>query len=161
MEQGAKTEDLQTKRREFDPQDAKGFEFTPMTKQRRRLFGTVLLLALGAAWLFRTRTDRNDPRGVARYRWKWGRAVELSIDRDRDGRADVLVLYPGHFGDFAADDVPRELWADQNLDGRFDLTWRREPDLVVRRDIDNDGTLETVLRGEKALRFKSELLLFE
>ena len=131
-------------------------------KMRILIIAIVAGVCLGAsAWMFRVRTDNNDPRGVIRYRWKWGRASEISIDRDRDGRADVKVFYPGRFRDFASDDPPRELWADQNLDGRFDVMWRREDSLIVRRDVDDDGILETELRGADAERFKADLTLFK
>lgn len=135
-----------------------------MIKMRRiAIVAAVLAVAAAStAWLFRTRTDRDDSRGVIRYRWAWGRASEISVDRDRDGRSDLKVVYPRKFRDFAADDPPRELWADQDFDGRFDVMWRRGEDgLIVRRDDNDDGSLETELRGAEAERFKADMTLFK
>jgi hypothetical protein len=131
---------------------------------KRQIIIIAVLLGLAASvgiWLFRIRTDNDDPRGIVRYRWKWGLASEILIDRDRDGRFDLKVIYPGRFREFASDDSPHELWADQNFDGRFDVMWRVEGGLVVRQDIDGDGVFETEVRGTEAERFRAELTLFK
>jgi hypothetical protein len=136
-----------------------------MTTMRRTIASTTVFMVVVSAaaflWMFRSRTDHDDARGVVTYRWRWARASELTFDRDRDGRTDLRVLYSEHFSDFASDDPPRELWADQNFDGRYDLNWYRGTELILRRDSDHDGAFETVLRGAEAERMRSTLSFFE
>lgn len=113
-----------------------------------------------AVWLFRTRTEVHDPRGVVRYQWRWGYAKELTIDRDRDGRVDMRAIYRGHFREFAADDQPIELWVDQDFDGQFDGRWQRNDDFVVTLDKDHDGVFETRMLGAAAEAYVSRWSLF-
>jgi hypothetical protein len=134
---------------------------------RRRVIAVTLLLAAIAAsgiagWLlFHTTTRDNPALGVLRFHRFFGRVTKVSLDVNRDGRADAVSLFHWNRPYQDLTDVPQdhyELREDRNFDGRFD-TWLRpvmdngsRTGLVVFEvDLDGDGEFDWRFETEDSL----------
>ena len=120
----------------------------------RTILAVVLLVVIAASgivgWLlFRTTTRENPALGILRYHHFFGRITKVTIDSNRDGKADAQALFHWSrpFRDLT--DVRQqhyELREDRNFDGEWD-TWLfpvREDDphadaVVFQVDLDSDG----------------------
>ncbi len=124
-----------------------------MKSRRLVLAASVAVLTVGVAvaglYLFRTTVEARADGAVVRHTWRWGMAYSASIDRDGDGRIDILAFLQPGLADFYTDVPPREVLLDLDLDGRFDhrLVYAAVDRLEL--DVDGDGEFETTLTGSQ------------
>jgi hypothetical protein len=129
--------------------------------QRARLAVVVAItvVGIGAVW-FMNRTVREDSShwGYVYYTLRWGRAVEMQVDRDRNGviefRGAYLTRDPRYTHSW-----PDEAWEDWNQDGVFEKHYWMSGIQQIERlelDTDNDGTYDEILVGEDAARHFKE-----
>ena len=117
---------------------------------KRLAFAVAVAVLLGGGWwLFRVTTVENDTVGIVRYKRSFGRIVAIEADRDRDGRAEVVVTYSWsrpytQGGDSGAGCLdPGHTAEDRNRDGRWD-TWYEavgpstQGECVYRYSVDMD-----------------------
>ena len=97
------------------------------------------------------RTD-NDYWGDPLIRMRWGKPVELIVDRDRNGSPEVRASYSG-YDELSPHATPDEVWEDWNSDGFFErhFTYSRAPrELLLEVDTTGDRQYDLKLRGQAA-----------
>ncbi|MCP4667473.1 MAG: hypothetical protein GY849_14020 [Deltaproteobacteria bacterium] len=119
----------------------------------------VGLIAVGATffYLFRVRVVDIPAVGRATLGYRWGKAHELSIDVNRDGRIDARYLIAGRFGQYSPHDPAIESWESSRCDGTFDIhIVHAESGKLERieRDLDRNGKYEIMLYDEDAVEFR-------
>lgn len=107
------------------------------------------------AHYFRSETTDDPTWGRMIKKWRWGRPVELTLDRNRDGKVDVKIRYRGTSNAFITDEVPEEYWQDTEYRGFFDLHVVFSSGSVQRIELDRDGNgaPERILIGADAVTF--------
>jgi hypothetical protein len=82
---------------------------------------------VAAILLFGSNTRIDDYWGETTTRRRWGIEREKLIDRDRNGRPDVRVIYPARHWKIATHDSPSRVLVDNDLDGVFEIDWQAGP----------------------------------
>jgi hypothetical protein len=119
----------------------------------------VVALAAGLLWYVnRTDCEASDYWGQVCYGFRWGFAVELTIDRDQDGQPEVRARYDGGrpgYDPRYTHSVPEEVWEDNDGDGSFELhqIWQQGKVNKVQLDTDGDGTYDRELLGTEAVEY--------
>jgi len=83
---------------------------------------------------------------------RWGKPVELIVDRDRNGSPEVRASYSG-YDELSPHATPDEVWEDWNSDGFFErhFTYSRAPrELILEVDTTGDRQYDLKLRGQAA-----------
>jgi hypothetical protein len=89
--------------------------------------GGLVIVVASVAFLFGSRTRRDDYWGDTTIRKRWGVEREILIDRDLNGNADVRITYPGLHRTIATHDRPEVLQIDNDPDGTFEIEWKSGP----------------------------------
>jgi hypothetical protein len=123
----------------------------------RLAFVAVLLAACAMAYAFRWRTREHAYWGNVREIWRWGRAAEMRVDRNRDGRPDLRLLYDRGSATFD-NNPPDAYWEDRDFDGHYDLhaVYERMRIQTIELDDDRDGVYERTLRGSDAVEYRQQ-----
>lgn len=120
-------------------------------RSRLLLLGLVAGLAfLLYAYLFRTSAIDNTDIGLTYHKYRWGKPYEISVDSNRDGAIDSIVLVEGSFSAPGS-----EIWEDRDFDGNFEIHANLSNGEVVRVELDQngDGDHDVVLTGKDAKVF--------
>jgi len=114
----------------------------------------VASAAAGFALWYPNRTVRTDSDywGDPLIRMRWGKPVELIVDRDRNGFPEVRALYSG-YDELSPHAAPDEVWEDWNSDGFFErhyLYSGTPRELSLEVDTTGDHQYDLELRGDAA-----------
>jgi hypothetical protein len=116
----------------------------------------VLAVGLGMySYLFKSEVRQVAGWGEIRFKWRWGKAVEMSIDRNEDGTVDLRALYSGKERDFYNHSIWTEYWLSRRCDGTFDVYFDLHSKLIVV-DQDRDGQYESEISPEDLRRSLSQ-----
>jgi hypothetical protein len=115
----------------------------------------VAILVASGCYLFRTRTIENPELGRITLKWRWGRAAEIAVDSNQDGKVDFRMLYRRWATDFRTHEPFDEAWESSRCDGRFDRHTRVAVGVVaeLQYDSDGDGTLDRTLVSKAAEQY--------
>lgn len=128
--------------------------------------GAVLAAVCGGAlvwWSVRSNTtDRIElpGGGTASVKHRWGMIVEIRIDDNGDGKADLANEFEPGVDGMTNHQQPSRRWMDLDYDGRLEVDMHFRPGrgvVEVRLDTDQDGTFDETLPGEAAAAFEREL----
>jgi hypothetical protein len=124
---------------------------------RRFAIAVGLLAACAAAYAFRWRTRDHAHWGSVRQIWRWGRAAEMRMDRNRDGRPDLRLTYERVSTTFD-NNPPDAYWEDRDFDGRYDLhaVYGGQQVQTIRLDENRDGVFERTLQGDAARQYRQQ-----
>ncbi len=120
------------------------------------VLAVVVILTAVLLYLFRRSTEVDPRYGEVTYVWRWGIASHMNADRNRDSRVDLVVTW-NEGREFVTSFPPRELRADTNFDGRFDLHVQYAPVRLVELERNEDGVFETTYRDAAADDYLSRL----
>jgi len=106
-------------------------------------------------YLFRSKTIENPELGRVTLKWRWGKAAEIAVDSNQDGKTDFRMLYRRWARDFHTHELYDETWESSRCDGRFDRHTRVVDGRVAELDYDSDGdgTLDRTLKSADAEQF--------
>ncbi|HEV7766420.1 MAG TPA: hypothetical protein VGQ76_15555 [Thermoanaerobaculia bacterium] len=138
----------------FDDEDLRADLDLP--PRLRRALILLLVVAGAGVYAFRWQEYDDDYWGRVRLVWRWGRAAEIRMDRNRDGIVDLRLRYDRPSTVFYHN-PPDEYWEDRDFNGRDDMHVRYAGMIVdvVRLDEDEDGVFERVLRGGAAIAYRA------
>jgi hypothetical protein len=113
---------------------------------------------LGAALLYLFRWEREDNPALGRItrKYNWGKAHQLVVDADRDGRIDGRYVVAGSFGSFSPHDRVVDGRESSRCDGTMDLHLLFDPLgrlATIEYDSDQDGKYDQFFRGSEAAEF--------
>lgn len=113
----------------------------------------IFLLALGSAYGFRSRIEKNSALGTLYFKYRFWKPNSISVDSNNDGKIDATAFLREDAEDFS--DVFRKYIEDRDFDGHFETTaFYRDGVLeIVEVDRNNDGIPEEVHEGEEAKKF--------
>ena len=122
---------------------------------------TAIAIVLGVVWyLNRTTCDESEYWGEVCYGFRWGKAVQMTVDRNRDGVPEVQARYRGGLGHDPryTHAKPEESWEDWDGDGRFDHHYGYGDDGLDLLQIDTtgDGTFDLRLSGDDAREYLAD-----
>ena len=128
-------------------------------KYRKYLLGVVIAsMALLLLWYpNRTVCEEDESWGKSCYSLRWGKGVKLTIDRDMNGRPEVVAIYSGEGASDAiySHALPKEQWEDWDDDGRFErhCIYDEHELVALQLDTDGDGSYDKELLGEEAREY--------
>lgn len=124
--------------------------------RRRMMTGCTIAILVVFAYLFRFKRSTNPQLGEVTYVWRWGIASHMNADTNQDGDVDLVVTW-NEGRTFATSFPARELRADRDFDGRYDLRVTYYPRPLVEIDQDGDGSFEVTHRDRSAKDFISRM----
>ena len=118
------------------------------------VFALLGSLFAGMWYLNRTACETSEYWGKICYKFKWGRPMIMTVDRDLNGTPEIQAL-------FLADDprnshtYPDEIWEDLDGDGQFDRHYTMKNGKIKKLDLDTnkDGIYDQELNGQEAKEF--------
>lgn len=122
------------------------------------MIAVAVIVVAALLYLFRWSSAVDPEYGAITYVWRWGIASHMKADRNRDSRTDLVVTWKKGTK-FITTARPRELKADTNFDGNFDLLVQYVPVKHVALDRNEDGVFETTYQDQAAADYLSRLSL--